>query len=158
MYVDDLDPTYSGQYSRMIRWYNKYRKINEDFQFENLHEYLDIAYAFFLNCYHLKDWIKNDPTAEISDDDVENHITDNQCLSICADICNGLKHLRLDRPRSDQEPKIGAGELYDTVGSGENSRRVHWYVDTIKGMLDPFELATECVEKWKEFLRRHGLI
>jgi hypothetical protein len=114
MFVDDYNPTCHSQYERMIRWYKKFEEIDYNYQ-NKLDEYLDIAYAFFMNCYHLKDWIINDTNIDLPRNDVEEYVNITECLSVCADICNGLKHLRLDRPKSDKEPKIGLNSFYDTV-------------------------------------------
>ena len=37
--------------------------------------YQDEAYAFFQNCYHLKDWLKHDPATSALAGDVEGYIT-----------------------------------------------------------------------------------
>jgi hypothetical protein len=58
--------------------------------------YQDEAYAFFQNCYHLKDWLKNDPTTAAAVNDIEEFICRSQNLSLCADVCNGSKYLKLD--------------------------------------------------------------
>ena len=157
MIVDAEDPRYQAQIARMMRWREKFRDINDDFQ-ERLDDYLDIAYAFFLNCYHLKDWLINDPGCTIPADQIERYITENECLSLCADICNASKHLRLDRSRSDKKPKIGSDDFFDTVLPGERSRRTWWYIQTESKMYDPIELANECVECWELFFENHDLI
>ena len=111
-----------------------------------------------MNCYHLKDWLINDPHLILSAEEIESCITENGCLAICADICNASKHLRLDRSRSDKKPKIGSDDFYDIVGPGERSRRTWWFVETEGEMFDPFELATECVKCWEVFFEKHALI
>jgi hypothetical protein len=140
----------------MIRWYKKFMEI-DNFQ-NKLDEYLDIAYAFFMNCYHLKDWIKNDPTIDVSSNTIEEYVNSIECLSICADICNGLKHLKLERPRNDKEPKIEVFPLYDTVLPGERSRRNVFYIGTIDGLRDPRKIAKCCVKSWEKFLRDYELL
>jgi hypothetical protein len=60
----------------------------------------DATTAFFMECYHLKDWLKKDsritPTRAIED-----CITNSPALSLAADLCNSFKHGGLDRtPRS----------------------------------------------------------
>ena len=52
---------YEEQFKRVNRWYDRFKKLNSgkehtrntDFEADDVH-------AFFINCYHLKDWIKND--------------------------------------------------------------------------------------------------
>ena len=55
-----------------------------------------------MNCHHLKDWIKNDSAAASVANNVENYINNNPDLSLCADICNGVKHLRRISSRSGE--------------------------------------------------------
>ncbi|GAJ21566.1 unnamed protein product, partial [marine sediment metagenome] len=53
-------------------------------------------------------WIKNDSTvASGSKDRVEDFIDANSCMSVCADLCNGSKHLELRQERSNKHPKFG---------------------------------------------------
>jgi len=49
------------QFRRVKRWYTRFKSIDEGRPDTlTLDGYLDEVYAFFQNCYHLKDWIKND--------------------------------------------------------------------------------------------------
>ena len=63
--------------------------------------------AFFMNCYHLKDWIKNDISDTSLNAAVEDYINQNACLKLCADICNGAKHLDLTHSRFGEGTSIG---------------------------------------------------
>ena len=66
----------------------------------NADEYRDDLYHFFQDAWHLKDWIRNDPTiAPAIRDAIENEVTSITALRIAADIANGTKHLELTRPR-----------------------------------------------------------
>ena len=59
----------------------------------------DDVFAFFMNCYHLKDWLKNDladPHPE-----AEKLVDDTEALRICRDLCNGLKHAGSRAPSDD---------------------------------------------------------
>jgi hypothetical protein len=60
----------------------------------------DATSAFFMDCYHLKDWLKKD--GRIKPRDVETFITNSKALSLAADLCNSLKHAGLGAraPRS----------------------------------------------------------
>ena len=97
-------------------FYEKIKQIHEkrpiEKQWETYREtYRDYAHNFFLFCYHIKDWIKNDPAVDKSvKDAVEDYINQNNCLKICADIANGIKHLSLEKMRSKTRPNIVAEE------------------------------------------------
>jgi len=144
------------QFERMIRWYRRYQQINEGTQrgasFEG--QYDDML-AFFMNCYHLKDWIKNDIADESFNRVVEDYINQNDCLKLCADICNGAKHLDVTRSRFGEGTAIRTEVHLDE--SQDNPPVIRkWYITSESGQVfDSFDIATQCVEKWVEFFRQH---
>lgn len=72
----------------------------------------DDIYAFFQNCYHIKDYLKNDPAyTKHTNSQIESYINRYRtfALTLCADICNGLKHLSLSRNRSGATPEMEWG-------------------------------------------------
>ncbi len=118
--------------------------------------YRDEVYSFFLNCYHLKDWLINDSCFPGSRPDVEDYINANQELQLCADICNAHKHLRLDSPRSKENPHVGGQKIDLELRDGEAAIKIKFTIDTASGPLDAFELATRCLELWKQFIVIRG--
>src|SRR5712692_9502414 len=112
-------PKYIEQLERVKRWYSRFKEISEGREHIPFADfYQDDIFAFFQNCYHLKDWIKNDPSVAHMKDLVEPFINQSEVLSICADLCNGLKHLTLDRSRSGQDPQFGPKVQKLELGSG----------------------------------------
>jgi len=154
-------PAYREQYDRMKRWYERFEAINQGHRHEVSSDYyLDEIYAFFENCYHLKDWIKNDSAVPVNDKKVvEGYIDGNRSLRLCADICNALKHLeRTKRDRSHEDPEFGKTHFALNVGSGSLPIvSLKYEVDTNNGSEDAFNLATDCVNAWDGFLSTHGL-
>src|SRR5271157_2999438 len=62
-------------------------------------EYEDMLFTFFQNCWHLKDWIKNDAAAPATlAAPIERLCRQYQSLLLSADIANGAKHLKLAMP------------------------------------------------------------
>lgn len=146
---------YQEQFERMKRWYERIGKIDQGI-LHNLPSdyYHDVIYAFFLNCYHLKDWIKNDNDVEQSKKEkVEPFISQNECMSVCADICNGIKHLERKSNRSDKDPEFGGRKFSLNLGGPEPIIKVKFSIRTKTGTIDAFELASECVQKWEEFIK-----
>lgn len=143
---------YVEQYKRVWRWYRRFGKINNDTEHDMASNYYqDEVYAFFINCYHLKDWIKNDPTSKISGQDVEGFIENSNYLKICGEFCNGLKHCLVEKPKIknrefslliNEGQKVLASVKYNIVYNGKS--------------YDAFELATNCLEEWKGFFKRVG--
>jgi len=146
------------QLERTRRWYERFKRINEGTEHTQCTEYYqDEAYAFFINCYHLKDWIKNDPDARVSADNVESFINNNETLRLCADICNGLKHLRVKSPRSLKGPEFGRRHFELTLTEPNRGHPpeivVKYEIDTKDGPIDAFDLATKCLQAWEEFIK-----
>jgi hypothetical protein len=153
---------YREQYDRMKRWHARFAIIYQgrlhDISSDN---YLDDIYAFFQNCHHLKDWIKNDGTLPANvRNAVEEHINSNRPLRLCADICNSLKHLRLDRQeRSGETPSFGKKIFALSLGPGlPTTISLRYEVDTSSGPQDAFDLATDCLAAWDAFLKQQGLL
>jgi hypothetical protein len=151
--------TYREQYDRMRRWYNRWVALDEG----KVHEipsdnYVDDIYAFFLNCYHLKDWIKDDGTVATNiQEAVETHINSNRALKLCADICNSLKHLHLKSSRSGETLAFGRKQFGLDVGAAPTIIKLKYEVNTSTGPIDAFQLATDCIGAWDAFLNANGL-
>ena len=150
------------QFERMKRWYERIKKIDQgmphNLSFINLPSgyFYDELYAFFVNCYHLRDWIENDDTVKpLEKEKVEHFMKQNECMCVCRDICTGIKHLeQKSSPRSGQVPKFGGRELSLSLGGGpEPIINVKFSIETKTGTIDAFELASKCVRKWGEFIK-----
>ena len=75
-------PKYLNQWGRIQRWYQRFGEISDG----KLHDrstdfYQDEVYSFLMNCYHLKDWIKNDSADPSLTRRVESFITDSRDMS-----------------------------------------------------------------------------
>ena len=138
----------------MKRWYKRFKEINNGQIHDKSSEfYEDEIYAFFMNCYHLKDWIKNDPAAASVANKVEGYINNNPELSLCTDICNGLKHFHLDRERSGESPKFGKTKAKLCLGTGPTTIAVKYEIKTKSGPIDAFDLARKCMKAWEDFIK-----
>lgn len=117
-------------------------------------DYDDDIWLFYQNCWHLKDWIKNDTTVPIT---VRRTLEDKlkQCpeLMICADLANATKHLELKTPR------VGAKhhhKNYRVVVGGPRS--IEYFIDRGDGTrIDGLALARECVRQWEALLKHWEL-
>jgi hypothetical protein len=151
---------YLEQYERMQRSYDRFREINSRLADKVSSDYEDDVYAFFMHCYHLRDWIKNDASVKSRmpnlGTDVEQFINESEALSLCADLCNSQKRLELDRSHSS-EPRVFGRKRYHyqlNIGS-RSSIKLQWVVQrTSKPPIDAFELATDCIAEWDKFLQR----
>jgi hypothetical protein len=159
---------YREQYDRMMRWYDRFAAIDAGRVHDRASDnYLDEIYAFFMNCYHLKDWIINDGSIPaLTSHIVESYINGSRPLQLCGDICNSLKHLslRTDKKvpgkigRSGEAPSFGKKLFKLGLGGGNPPTiSLEYEVNTSNGAEDAFKLATDCVTAWDDFMKKHGL-
>jgi len=145
------------QWERVRRYYTRFQDVNSGRHHDMVSDfYVDDILAFFQNCHHLKDWIKNDKSAPASlRADVEDYVDKHICLRICADLCNGLKHLAPNRNlKSGAQPELKGRTFGLRVGALPNSISVKQSIEHNGQVLDAFELAMECMSAWELFINR----
>ncbi len=55
------------QWARVNRWYDRFGKIDAGVEHYKSSDFSDDEmWSFFINCYHFKDWLKNDPASGLS--------------------------------------------------------------------------------------------
>jgi hypothetical protein len=81
------------QYDRMLRSHGRLIERAMGQVMASSDEARDMLFHFCQDAYHLKDWIKNDSTAETGD--VEKFVKAHPPLALCGDLCNGTKHYKL---------------------------------------------------------------
>ncbi len=152
-----MSSRYTEQFERTKRYFGRFKQINDGKAHDQSSQnYDDDVYAFFQNCYHLKDWIRNDVACS-SWSDVENFINNNNDLSICADLCNSLKHLTLTKPRSAEQPDFAGGHITLNITDGFGVKEsvdisIKYTVSTLSGDIDAFQLAERCLVAWEQFI------
>lgn len=149
------------QLERTRRYYLRFKRLNDGIEhFETSETHLDDIYAFFQNCYHIKDWLKNDSAyTSHSNQEIEDYVTNTIALSICADICNGSKHLQLQKPpRSGAVPELGkktiTAAFAETLSGEEFPTPIKMNVEVkhAGNKLDAFQLATDALHSWESFI------
>jgi len=163
---------YEEQFDRVKRYYGRFEEINAGrIHDQDSEEYRDDVHAFFQNCFHLKDWIKNDDSLpDIVRSAVEAYVNGNYDLNLCGDICNGAKHLKLDKKiRTGKQPQLTKTEVSLHMGGSlgfgpvssaplsaiETTIIIRYTIETAQGSIDAFDLATRCIDAWKTFLQSH---
>jgi hypothetical protein len=118
--------------------------------------YEDALLFFFQNAWHLKDWIRHDPTIpQPLRDALVSQVETVPELLICADLCNGSKHL------SRTTHRVGAdfSMLEVEMGRATNHLTLEQYVDLPDGTrFAARDAADVAVRVWEGILRRHGLL
>jgi len=155
---------YAEQLERVQRYYNRFKNINDGREHTmSTDHYVDDVHAFFMACYHLKDWLKNDSSyAAHTKQEIEDYVSKTPALAICADICNGLKHLVLDPkfgpPRSGDEPTIGGKHIELTLTASLSGPKIpprismKFEIQHSGKTLDAFQLATDALAAWQSFI------
>jgi hypothetical protein len=147
---------YLEQWERVKRWWSRFAQVSRGQLYLGISEfYEDEIFAFFLNCYHLKDWIKNDPASGDLKDLVEPYINKSQALSICADLCNGLKHFKRDPSRVRKNAEFGPKTETISLGKDSASIAISYTIITDSGTFDAFEIARQCLTDWETFFLRN---
>ncbi len=151
---------WESQLFRLHRWHKRVKEIGTaNSNSEDMEKEHDYVYAFFQNCYHLKDWLKHSQVIS-PPQKVEDFINRHQEMQICADICNGTKHFHLTKPRHASDENLSVGREY--VPSDWPGNRPHmnekWFVISGETKLDIFDLADRCMVLWDKFLSNNNLI
>ena len=84
---------YEEQLGRVERFLQRISVPNK-----NREEYEDFLWAFFQNCWHLRDWLKNDTSIrKRKREAILSAVKQSKVLLICECIANRSKHYRLNR-------------------------------------------------------------
>lgn len=152
--------TWEEQWKRVNRWFERFRETSTGRQHGvDSDNYQDEVYAFFQNCYHLKDWLQADGYSSGLVSDVEGFINNSDELKLCADLCNGSKHSKLKRPRTgDTDTGIGPRNFSLTLGTAEPALSVHYEIESGGQTLDAFAVAKESLRAWEQYLREKQLL
>lgn len=159
--------TYKEQYNRVMRYYNRIKTRTNDTQ----KEYEDDLYAFFQNCWHLKDWLKNDPNITVPDQTIEDYANNTFHLKICADLGNRTKHLKLTRKRFDADFNgnsvkahlpIGVAYASDPPPAGSEDLtgwiEYEYYINVDNNSkLKALDVAEKAIGEWDAFFVTHNI-
>ncbi len=139
-----------GQLQRTRRWHERLaRAARGDGYAED--DLADFGYAFFQNCFHLREWVQH--TANIPRADLDAFMGREE-MQVCRDLANGTKHLNITRPNVDA--RFSIGREYDP--RSHFGYRLFVITDNEKTggeKYDLFDLASRCLEAWEQFLAPH---
>jgi hypothetical protein len=145
--------SWQDQRNRVGRWQKRLAAIGRGIPVgTSKEEALDDVFAFFMNCYHLRDWVVG--SGFKSEADVDNYIRGNNDLALCRDICTGLKHFRAEPKRAlfDSSWSTATVTLAAFPERREPIPGEYWVITTDRGEVDMFDLADRCVAAWDAFL------
>lgn len=114
-------------------------------------DFQDMVWAFFQNCWHIKDWVKSDPLVpQLTRDAVMARAHESIALRVCQEMCNGTKHL-------GARPGASHDHIDTTIVPG-CSTIMDCLIDNGTGTLVSGRmLAHQCIAEWEVILRSSGL-
>ena len=119
---------------------------------------------FFIECYHLKDWIKEDNMLPVSIRScVEGFVNNSRPLSLAGDIANSEKHLVLNRPpKVSKKVRIRSIPIiFGPIGTyplgGIYKFNISVDTEIEREPIDALDLASQCMSEWKQFISKNDL-
>ena len=160
-----------GFFDLLIMQYEKLRIAHDGVPFKSEHMtmnasiIMDPVYSFFIYCHHIEDRIIKDDLIDSSVKKKAASFAENtKCLKHCAVIANRIKHLKIPNTRRKSLPKfinverkiISDKPIDATKIDSPEYRDVivkdFVYIETDEGIIEVFDLATQCVEAWRRFI------
>ena len=148
---------YRHQLDRARRFLDRVLVGYEGLEDLNEVEFQDMMWAFFQNCWHVKDWLHHDPLASTGQKTSAIALAHQSgALTICRDLCNGTKHLNLTNPGS------GAGASHQYVDMNIVPGHGRFEIDCIfddgyGNLMSGKRLAQDCIAEWERILGSQGL-
>jgi len=137
---------------------------------QNLVEYEDNAWGFFLHCWHLKDWIKNDTkgVAKATREKIEIEVNSYPALVMVGDLANKSKHLKVttsvteaDGTQRTQRTVSGFVHVDGEDGthkSGQGTGGILLLVVDSNGDEFPVKkLATDAMKNWMAIIKKYRI-
>lgn len=148
------------QYNRVKRWYKLFQEIDSGKNYNQaIDYYVDTVYAFFQNCFHIKDWVHHDNEVRFPKKMLNEFINNHPELKICGSLCNCTKHLKIGVDYEkffDKKTKIGGKYFKLGMGGGVPQVKIKFEIVDSQNTYDAFDLATKCLKIWGEFLNKNG--
>jgi len=129
-------------------------------------EYVDALYFYFQNCWHLKDWIKNDDAAPASLKAAVRRMETEQdpvhSLMLCADLANGSKHFKLThsiRVDAKAQGQIMVRVAESMFGNEPSSTSVQFQYRIVEGSganHDALAVARKALSDWENLITTNG--
>lgn len=157
-YKGDYPPhAYLQQLARAYRFLDRYKglvRTKRGLPGADFNDLEDSLWAFFQNCWHVKDWLKHDPTVR---EDLKRRLLlvaeSSQPLKIAADLANGSKHFKLTNARTRARDRaIQLIEHFDGTMS-----TVHMIELADGSSVTALQAAEQAMDAWKSLFRESGL-
>lgn len=148
------DSPYIDQYNRMKRWYQRIKNPGSESNFLD-----DIGDAFFMCCFHLKDWVKNDESLDSKKrEKVEEFVKKSPFLKVCFSICNQSKHLVCKDPQVIGELRVKKiCALHNLNGPGATYSTVKGFIEIGDDAYEIGSFAEFCIKEWDRYFEENSI-
>ncbi len=145
---------YQQQLRRLERKYRALIQKKDAIEDTNIDEIRDLLLSFFQDCWHLRDWLIK--STEVDEQKLQSFLTNSLEMNMCREICNTAKHLVLDRPNKLPQARLETffwdfGVPLPLAREYEPNGDKLTFV-FLQQKYDAFELASRCLDLWREFL------
>lgn len=147
---------------KLTGWRSQYDLMNRTYSrlgqsYVSSIDYDDDLRHFFQDCWHLKDWIKNDAALKL-EKTIEKEVNANKSLRIVADLALGSKHF-VRRAKSDREGANVTGiDVTVHLGQARGVDVVHRVTLNDGSTVTAREVASDALKAWDTVLRKCGLV
>jgi hypothetical protein len=148
-----LSPHLTGWQSQYERLKRAYARLSKSYV--SSIDYDDDLGHFFQDCWHLKDWIKNDPSLGLSSV-IEAEVKAHKTLRIAADLTNGCKHFVRNEHR--EGAYVTSKSVTAHLGQPRGVDVVHTVTLSDGTTMSAQAVAKEAYEAWETILCKYGLI
>lgn len=156
--------TMSVGYENPRTWFEQWSAISH--HLAELHKAYDVgigvsntelkrrADTYFIACWHLYDWLINDPAVtQISKQVVDSFVMRRLPLQICRGYANTTKHFEL----SDEKRLRARVTKFIHGPEGRRLDVQYWSSTQQAETIDALHLAMQCYQEWLTLLQQQGL-
>lgn len=118
------------------------------------HELLDDVHAWCMACLHMRDWLVNDPEAQVATGDIARVFADPAVLA-AASVAIGQKHLRIDNERYHADAAL---KMSVTVRLGGTGAAGNWRIGAGGQDVELAEVMERAMSAWERFLVSRHLL
>ena len=146
-------------WEKLKRQFLNVKSIQQNISKTGLPDYLkDQISHFFQDCFHLKDWLKKDePLLKQDIEELFDYMRGLEPFKVCADFANREKHSEANKvTRIDPNTSIKGIVVNVTIGVKEPTT-YSWQIFAAGKSYDVFELADNCMQEWRVFIKNKSL-
>lgn len=153
----EMEKSYHKQALRIARSFNRLMEDMKDMKVAD--DTKDNYIHFAQDCWHLKDWIKNDDSVnKDAKNNIEHFVGKSKYISDIGAFANATKHCKLDSRWTklrgkNPEPKLEVVYIPSKTGTREilclNTGKVTWLSST---------LPTNVLKDWNIFFNKYNLV